>query len=82
MTLPSNVVGYLHENAEKDGVPAPQAGDDLFKLGILDSFSLVDFVSILEDQFNIKISDSDVTPENFRTIEAVEQYVSTRRGQD
>ena len=82
MTLPSSVISYLQENAEKEGVPTPQSGDDLFKLGILDSFTLVDFVSILEEQFSIKISDSDVTPENFRTIEAVEQYVDTHRGQD
>ncbi|HET6646926.1 MAG TPA: acyl carrier protein [Pyrinomonadaceae bacterium] len=80
MALPEGVLSYLNENAEKEGVAAPQATDDLFKLGVLDSFSLVDFVSLLEEQYSIKISDSDVNPENFRSIEVIEQYVDSRRG--
>lgn len=47
MALPEAVISYLNENAEREGVATPQAGDDLFKLGVLDSFTLVDFVSIL-----------------------------------
>ncbi len=83
MALPEAVISYLNENAEREGVATPpQAEDDLFKLGVLDSFSLVDFVSILEGQFSIAISDSDVNPENFRSIEVIERYVNSRRGQD
>ena len=80
MALPEGVLSYLNENAEREGVTAPQAEDDLFKLGVLDSFTLVDFVSLLEEQYSIKISDSDVSPENFRSIEVIEQYVDSRRG--
>jgi acyl carrier protein len=80
MALPEGVLSYLNENAEREGVATPQAKDDLFKLGVLDSFSLVDFVSLLEEQYSIKISDSDVNPENFRSIEVIEQYVDSRRG--
>ena len=82
MPLPEAVTSYLNENAEREGVATPQADDDLFKLGVLDSFTLVDFVSILEDQFSIKISDADVNPENFRSIDAIERYVDSRRGPD
>lgn len=82
MALPEGVIGYLNENAEREGVAAPEVSDDLFKLGVLDSFTLVDLVSILEEQFNIKIGDSDVNPENFRSIEVIERYVDSRRGQD
>ena len=80
MALPEGVLSYLNENAEREGVATPQSKDDLFKLGVLDSFSLVDFVSLLEEQYSIKISDSDVNPENFRSIEVIEQYVDSRRG--
>jgi acyl carrier protein len=81
MTLPDPIISYLNENAERQGIAAPQFKDDLFKQGVLDSFSLVDFVSILESQFNIQIGDSDVNPENFRSIEAIELYVDSRRRQ-
>lgn len=80
MALPEGVLSYLNENAEREGVTAPQAKDDLFKQGVLDSFTLVDFVSLLEEQYSIKISDSDVSPENFRSIEVIEQYLDSRRG--
>jgi acyl carrier protein len=80
MALPEGVMSYLNENAEREGVGPPQARDDLFKLGVLDSFTLVDFVSILEEQYSISISDSDVNPENFRSIEVIERYVDSRRG--
>jgi acyl carrier protein len=82
MALPEAVISYLNENAEREGAATPQAQDDLFKLGVLDSFSLVDFVSILEGQFGMRISDSDVNPENFRSIEAIERYIDSRGGQD
>jgi len=80
MALPEDVISYLNENAKREGLSAPQPGDDLFKLGVLDSFSLVDFVSLLEEQFGIKVPDSDVNPENFRSIQTIEQYVSAHGG--
>ena len=80
MALPEDVISYLNENAKREGLSAPGPGDDLFQLGVLDSFSLVDFVSLLEEQFSIKVPDSDVNPENFRSIQTIEQYVSAHGG--
>jgi acyl carrier protein len=48
-------------------------------MGVLDSFALVDFVTVLEQECGIKIPDSDVNPANFETIEAVESYVDAHR---
>jgi acyl carrier protein len=81
MALPESVISYLNENAERQGIAAPHLKDDLFTSGVLDSFSLVDFVSILEGQYSIQISDSDMNPENFRSIETIERYVDSRRRQ-
>jgi acyl carrier protein len=80
MALAESVTTYLKENAQREGVPAPQPGDDLFKLGVLDSFSLVDLVSFLEEHYSLRIPDADVNAANFRSIEAIESYVAARRG--
>lgn len=80
MALREAVINYLNENARREGVEAPRPGDDLFETGVLDSFALVDFASILEEQYGFKIPDSDVNRDNFRTMEAVEDYVNARRG--
>lgn len=80
MALPQGVIDYLNESAQTNGAEQPQAGDDLFKMGVLDSFALVDFVTVLEEQTGIKVADSDVNPANFQTIEAIERYVASRQG--
>ncbi|HYY58480.1 MAG TPA: phosphopantetheine-binding protein [Pyrinomonadaceae bacterium] len=70
----------LNENAERAGVEQPKTGDDLFQMGVLDSFALVDFVTLLEEQCGIKVPDADVNPANFQTIEAIEKYVARSKG--
>ena len=80
MPLPQGVIDFLQENARREGVGEVKAGDDLFKIGALDSFSLVEFVAMLEEQCGLKVPDADVNPANFQTIEAVERYVSAHEG--
>jgi acyl carrier protein len=80
MALPQKVMDYLNENAQREGLEQPQAGDDLFRLGVLDSFALVDFISVLEEECGIKVPDGDVNPGNFQSLDAIERYVETRKG--
>ncbi|HEX8846339.1 MAG TPA: acyl carrier protein [Pyrinomonadaceae bacterium] len=80
MALPQGVIDYLNENAQNNGANAPQAGDDLFKAGVLDSFALVDFIGVLETETGIKVPDADVKAANFQTLEAIESYVASRQG--
>jgi len=80
MPLPQTVLDFLSESARNNGAAPPQNGDDLFKIGALDSFALVDFVTVLEEQCGIKVPDSDVNPGNFQTIEAIESYVDAHQG--
>jgi acyl carrier protein len=49
-------------------------------MGALDSFALVDFIGVLEDETGIKVPDADVKATNFQTLEAIESYVETRKG--
>lgn len=79
MALPQGVIEFLNENAEANNVEHPQAGADLFKTGVLDSFALVDFVTVLEGETGITVPDSDVNPANFQTLEAIERYVASRQ---
>ena len=80
MALPQSIVDYLNENAQNNGAAAPKDGEDLFKSGALDSFALVDFVTLLEEHCAIKVPDSDISPTNFQTISAIESYVEAHKG--
>ena len=75
MVLPQTVTDFLKQNAENNGATPPTAGENLFKTGVLDSFALVDFVAVLETECGIKVPDADIIPDNFQTIDAIDNYV-------
>jgi len=76
MALPQGVLDFLNESAERAGAPRPGPEDDLFKTGVLDSFALIDFVTVLEENSGIKVPDADVNPANFQSITAIDGYVA------
>jgi acyl carrier protein len=51
------------------------AEESLFDSGILDSFSLVDVVAGVEQEFRIKVPDSDLNPRKFSSISKIEAYL-------
>ncbi len=52
--------------------------ESLFGSGLLDSFALVDLVGALEQEFSIKIPDSDLIPQRFDSVARIEQYLAGR----
>jgi acyl carrier protein len=49
-----------------------------FETGVLDSLSLLDFVSFVEKRYDIDISGRDIVPENFGSLRTVTDYVLAR----
>jgi acyl carrier protein len=56
----------------------PEPGESLFESGMLDSFSLTDLVSALEDEFSIRVPDADLTPRKFESIVRIQAYLESR----
>lgn len=79
MALPQGVIDFLNESARSNGAKQPGTSDDLFQMGVLDSFALVDFVTVLEQETSISVPDGDVNPANFQSIEQIERYVESKR---
>ena len=55
-----------------------EIGEDasLFEDGLgLDSVAIVEFITILEDRFNVRFSDTDLTSEMFRNISTIADFV-------
>ena len=53
----------------------------LLESGIIDSLGVLDLVGFLEQTFDMKITDDDLTPENFRNIERMVAFVQTKNSQ-
>lgn len=72
------ILKVLHAVAGEDINPEPD--ESLFSSGMLDSFSLPDFVSGLEQEFGVKVPDSDLSARKFDTIEKTEDYLVDKLG--
>ena len=49
--------------------------EDFIMDGLLDSFDIISLISILEENYNIKIDGLDIVPENFASIEKIEELI-------
>ena len=78
--LTEGLMAFLDQAAKEARTELPDRNSSLFQSGVLDSFTLVDFVTLLEAECNIKIDDADLRPENFDTIAKVEAFIGRMRG--
>jgi len=70
------ILKVLHAVAGEEINPEPD--ESLFNSGLLDSFTLPDFVSGLEQEFSITVPDSDLSARKFDTVEKVETYLEDK----
>jgi len=77
--LPESIANYLTQAARAARTAMPDANTSLFQTGVLDSFSLVEFVALIEGECGIRVADAELRPENFETVAKIEQYI--RRAQ-
>ena len=69
-----------------DNVPAARKmksispDEDLLARGTLDSLSLMEMVSFIEQRYGIEVSDEDLVMENFRSLGRIQAFVDRKRG--
>jgi len=78
--LPETITSFLHQAAQQSRTKIPEREESLFLSGLLDSFSLVDFVTLIESECDLNIDDNDLRPENFDTIAKVESFIARAKG--
>ncbi|MDA3917545.1 MAG: acyl carrier protein [Deltaproteobacteria bacterium] len=52
--------------------------DSLLENGIIDSVGMLELVDYLEEKFSIQIDEDDLMPENFDSLTAINDYVSSK----
>ncbi len=52
--------------------------DNLLESGIVDSLGVLDLVTFLQQEFAIEISDDELTPENFQSMENISTFVHSK----
>ncbi|MEW9518765.1 phosphopantetheine-binding protein [Streptomyces tubercidicus] len=51
--------------------------DDLLETGVIDSLQLVRVISWVTDRFGVPIEQVEFTPQNFRSVNAIQAFVET-----
>jgi acyl carrier protein len=54
-------------------------GDDFLALGVIDSLGFVELVEEVQSRYGIAIEDTEITEENFGSIDAIAGYVERKR---
>lgn len=76
------IVTYLQGVVAESGNGLAVTGDTpLLESGLLDSINLVRLVQFLEEQFAIRIPDSDLGADLFATPAAISAYINKRLAQ-
>jgi len=52
---------------------------NLIERGIVDSMSLVRLISFLEENYEIRVQDEDIVPENFSSLAKISTFIAERR---
>ena len=53
--------------------------DNLFDIGLLNSFFIMQLIRYIESQFQIKIEHGDITRDNFKTIQKINCLIINKK---
>jgi len=67
------VDNFLFGNAEKLDTNTP-----LFEKGIIDSTGVLELLALIEENFNIQVSDEELVQSNFSSISAIEKFIQSK----
>ena len=70
---------FVLENARSKGINEVADDQSLMASGIIDSLAIFRLVAFLEDSFRVRISDDEIVPENFQSINDIESFVSGKQ---
>jgi acyl carrier protein len=65
---------YLHPDLELGD------GDNLLRLGVIDSLGFVELVEEVQSRFGLVVEDLEITEENFASVDAIADFVRRKRG--
>ena len=72
---------YIAENIlfSKKGYPY-SLDTSLLENGIVDSVNVLELVMFIEGTFDVKVDDSEITPNNFDSVSKLAEYVRGKKG--
>ena len=80
MSIEQQVREYILENLLFTSDNATLANDDSFlEKGIIDSTGILELIFFLEQQFEIKVHDTELVPENLDSVNKIVTFVQKKK---
>ncbi|MEJ2619231.1 MAG: acyl carrier protein [Candidatus Thiodiazotropha sp.] len=79
MSAEAQIRNYILENyLFTDDQSALDSGDSFLDKGILDSTGILEVIYFLEDEFNIKVEDTEMVPENLDSVNNIVAFIGRK----
>jgi acyl carrier protein len=69
---------FVLDAAQRKGLDSVTDDESLTDNGVIDSLAIFRLVSFLEDNFSIRIADEEIVNDNFRSVNAIENFVAEK----
>jgi acyl carrier protein len=69
----------LEEFAKTKGIMQITDQEVLTKNGVIDSMGIFRLVAFLEEEFNVRVGDEEITHDNLESIDAIERLVIAKQ---
>jgi acyl carrier protein len=78
-TLRQNIRNYIIHDFLFDDEQSMLSDDaSLLQNGVIDSTGVLDLLLFVEDTFDVRVPDEDLTPENFDSVDNLAHYIEAR----
>jgi len=83
MNIQEVLTDYIREIVAKTGQPLPTLDQPLLDSagGVIDSMSMWPLIVFVEERFGIKVEDTDLMQENFRTLRALTKFIESKHSE-
>jgi acyl carrier protein len=78
-TAENRIRGFIVKHfpiARKNGL---KPDEKWLETGMIDSLGILDIIHFLEEEFSLVISDDELQPNNFESLDAVVEFIRTKR---
>lgn len=62
-----------------DSARVPSSTDSLIESGVIDSTGVLELIEFLEQEFEIRVDDTETTPQNLDSIDRILDFVARKR---
>ena len=80
MTIEDKIRGYILENfLFTDDESELSNSDSFLDKGLVDSTGILEIITFTEDEFNFKVDDDEMVPENLDSVDNIIAFISKKQ---